>query len=230
MPSSPSLGGIDLSQLAASAGAETDRRNAGAKGALEASLASMLNEQGGMLAAQGEAQSRANTFARTQAMLAESMQRRAQGIQEQTARERAQAEADARGSQPNWYEQQRFQTDENIRQAKILYAMERSGAKADREAAAADDMPSLSDFGSDAINPYKGQAWEADLKRKGIDTEHIITPEQRDEVRALIAQYGADPALLTDEMQKYKNTFSTGSSADEIASYALWRLGYAPTG
>lgn len=221
MPSSPALGGLDLSALATSSQQESARRNAGAKSHLEASLASMLNEQAAGIAAQGEEQSRQQQFERTQAMLSERMARRAQALQEQTRRERAQYEADQRGGTPNWYEQQRFQTDENIRQAKALRQFDIE----DREAAEAAEMPRLSDFGADAINPYKGQAWEAHLKERRIDTNDVLDDDDIARVRELISEYGADPNVLFEQLRN-----EMGPGGDERASYALWRLGYGMGG
>lgn len=235
MPSSPALGGLDLSQIASSAQAESGRRNAGAKGALEASLATMLNEQQGMIAGQGEAQSRANAFERTQAILAETMARRAQTLQEEGARARAAFEAENAPGSENWYAQQRFQTDENIRQAKALGAMDRQYQKTDRKQAARDAdreaQPRLSDFGRDAINPYRGQALEGTRSKAtgaagwlGLEREVGPSQEELAATSDLIREYGADPNALMAALREQYGT------DDEAASVALWRLGYGTGG
>lgn len=229
MPSSslPALGGLDLSALAAGAQAETGRRVQGAQSHLAASLASMLNEQGGMLAGQAEAQGRDQTFQRAQAMLAESLARRGQIMEDADRLARARFEAEQAGGQPNWYDQQRFQTDENIRQAKALAELERQQADED----AREKEVRLSDYSDLTIDPQKGflidQAPRNSISKgkwsKRLANGTYITDADQKKVRDLIEDHGTEPIALDRELRKY---FGGGQLGANRASYALYRLGY----
>lgn len=233
-PNPPALGGVNLSQLAAGSMAETGKRIEGAKGSLEASLASMLSEQGGMLASQGQAQSREQAFQRAQSMLAESLALRGQNLQDASTRAQAQYDASNAPGGANWYAQQRFQTDENIRQAKELGRIDRgyqktdekrarSQAERDRVAAEQQEMPRLSDFGQDAINPSRGQALEGTTRKNWMGQQHEVqvSPEDLAATSKLIQEYGADPNALLAQLR------TQFGADDEAASLALWQLGYA---
>lgn len=224
------LGGLNLAALASSAQAETGQRIAGQQDMLAATLQSMLQEQGGMHAGQQAQQGREQSFERAQAMLGEALALREQKMREaeQAARinfEASQGQLDRdfemqqSAGQPDWYAQQRFQTDENIRQAKALAALQ-------SQAEEAQAAPRLSDFGNSTINPYRGQALMG--SKWGKKNRVKVGQKTREAAQDAIGNYGDDPAALMSELRKaYKDH---GNRADEIASIALWQLGYGMGG
>lgn len=233
-------GDLDLAALAQQATGETQQRVNGGASHLAASLASMLQEQQGGFAARGEAQGRDEIFARAQAMLAESLAQREQNMQlaEQSARAQASGSGGSGGGsgQPNWYEQQMFATNENIRQAKALRAMDlQDKAAADKQAAAASRFK-LADFGERTISPLRGQAFDYDPvsvvvagKGRAGSTKvskvkpPTITPAERTATLDLMRQYGASPQALDVGLRDY---FGDNLYGTQKASRALYEIGY----
>lgn len=241
MPTSPApLGGLNLANVASGAGAETRTRVNAGQGMLAAALASMLQEQQGALAARQEGQGREHLFARAQQALDIALQQRGQNMQDaqSLARQRAeeqqaeirrsylthQAKLDREaglgpGGEPDWFTQQRFQTDENIRQAMALQALQ-------QEAEIGATSPRLSDFGASAINPYRGQALEDLMSSKPTGSaawRNPLTPDELKKTREAVKKYGSDPWALDAELRK---VFKTQAGSSGRASLALWQIGY----
>lgn len=226
-------GDLDLAALAQQATGETQQRVNGGASHLAASLASMLQEQQGGFAARGEAQGRDEIFARAQAMLAESLAQREQNMQlaEQSARAQASGGGGGGDGQPNWYEQQMFATNENIRQAKALRAMDlQDKAAADKQAATA-GMPRLSDFSGKTIAPDKGYALanaKAGSVSKGkwgnrLAAGKYLSGKDVSATKDLVSQYATEPIALDRALRDY---FGSGQLGANRASYALYDIGY----
>jgi len=163
---------------------------------------------------------------------------------EQNTKDRAQARAlaimqqqaqlAASGAQPDWFTQQRFQTDENIRQATVLAKLEdqrrRQAIRDDEEA----EWPKLGDFGADMVSPYRGRALikeRASGKGQGLLGNLLqsavrapLTDKQRQDLGKIVAKYGESPVTVYEAARKYFK------GNDERASVALWHLGYVPAG
>jgi hypothetical protein len=226
-------GGLDLAALAQQATGETQQRVAGGQSHLAASLASMLQELQGGFAAKGEAQGRDQVFERAQAMLQERMAQREQNMSlaEQAARAQASSSGGGGSGQPNWYEQQMFATNENIRQAKALRAMDlQDKAAADKQADIA-STPSLAQFVGKTIAPDKGYALANSKtpvsKGKWGDRlaagKNYISDKDRAATNELVSLYARDPVALDRSLRDY---FGAGQLGANRASYALYDIGY----
>lgn len=238
MATNPNVaGGLDLGALAAQGTAESSARARGSEAQMASYLASMLAEQRGLLGSQEEAQERDLVFQAAQAALEQALARREADLQEAAARARMAFEqqqgnldrqsrasiaaadrAASSAAEDDWYARQRFQTDENIRQAMILAAMEEEMAK-----------PRLSDFGSNEINAYRGEALANEGYKPSTGKRSLLNPNIWGMVRpaadkAVTAkaaeQYGNDPAVLAAALRRYAPTRS------KDMSYALYDLGY----
>ena len=241
-------GGLDLGALAAQGTAESAQRSQGSQAAMNSYLQSMLAEQSGLLQGGAEAQNRDQQFLRAQAMLEEALARREAALQEAQARAEmafqeqqgnanrshaagesaddravqmariAAEQSAARAEGDDWYAKQRFQTDENIRQAEILAKMERAQRNIDRKAemkmAERAEQPRLSDFGKDEVSAFRGLALQnAGYKSK---TNWIKQAALDNAIRNAYAEYGAQPAALKSRLSQIGD--------DEDTSIALWRL------
>lgn len=230
------LGGLDLAALAQGGVTESTLRAQGSEQQMASYLASMLAEQRGLLGSQEEAQERDLVFQAAQQALEHALARREADLQEAAARARmafeaqqahldrktrasiAAADRAASGSAADdWYARQIFQTDENIRQAMALAALEEEMSK-----------PRLSDFGNQEINAYRGEAlansgYKPGGGGKGLfgrvaaATRPLI---DRAAVQYAVEKYGNDPSVLSAALRRY----APGRSKE--LSYALYDLGY----
>lgn len=223
MPINPnSAGGLDLNALAAQGTAESAQRSQGSQAAMNSYLQSMLAEQSGLLQGGAEAQNRDQQFLRAQAMLDEALARREAALQEAQARaeiafqeQQGNANRSAQAAEvDDWYAKQRFQTDENIRQAQVLSKMEQGYRAKDRKIemkmAERAEQPRLSDFGSDEVSAFRGLA----LQNAGYKSKPNWLLDGA--VRDAYAEFGASPAALKARLSQLGN--------DEDTSIALWRL------
>lgn len=214
----------NLRALAADAGRETTRRTKAGNAMYAGARASENRLFGDDLRGQEEAQQRGNSFQAHQAALDEALARREASMRQAAAMAEARMAQQERLKQrtfdremearenATWFDQQRFQTDENIRQA-IAIAQAQDALGGDQVNS---DDPRLSDFGRHEINPMRGQALE--LNPSGLSFS--LTPEQRQRTQELISKHGEDPAKLIEEMRKLYG------KRDRTASVALWDLGY----
>jgi hypothetical protein len=221
------LGGLNLSALANQAHGETRTRQKGGASHLAASLASLLQEQGGYLKAGEESQGRGHRFQQAQQALDHQLARREQAMREarayasmRSSRVNARKQAEYKrlmeeGEEATWMKQQRFQTDENIRQATAIAELEARLNPEEEES----DLPSLRDFGGSSISPLRGAALNE--QKPGFIN---LTQRERDKTAELINKFGEDPALIQEEMRDF---FGNRTRA---ASYALWDAGYGLQG
>lgn len=229
------VGGLDLGALAQQGTAESSARARGSEAQMASYLASMLQEQRGLLGSQEQAQERDLVFQAAQAALEQALARREADLQEAAARARMAFEqqqgnldrqsrasiaaadrAASSAAEDDWYARQRFQTDENIRQAMALAALEEEMGK-----------PRLSDFGPDEINAYRGEA----LAREGYKPSagkgffgRVVgaarTVMDKAYISKAVEAYGNDPNVLSAALRRY------APNRDEDLSYALYNLGY----
>ena len=120
--------------------------------------------------------------------------------------------AELSNGEPNWYEQQRFQTNENIRQAKAIAAMEAAQRQQDREYEAQESEPRESDFGDAAVNPYRGKAI--------IDSKPGLkmTAAERKRYSAMLKNASYDPATFARMLREDPKHGPRGDSV------VLWEL------
>lgn len=217
----------NLTALAADAGRETSRRTSMGNQMHARGNASNSRLLAGKLEGDEQAEQRGMAFQAQQAALDTALARREQHLRNSAAMAQARLEHEERMKQAhhqremeqrengNWYDQQSFQTDEAIRQAEAVAAIQaRYGT-----AATDDSMPRLSDFGSKEINPMRGQA----LTLEGPEIK--VSKADRDKARQLWEQYGENPVQLALEA----NRMFPGKP--RTASLALWQVGYrGPTG
>lgn len=146
---------------------------------------------------------------------------RAAAAQQQSLRNAASSSGS--GYDP-YYDHARFATDENIRQAIALQALE-------PKKPVNDGRPHLSDFlNPSTINPYRGLALldyaKAHPQNDGNKWRTPISQKEMDKTRGLVKKYGvSDPAKLIEEMRK---VFGEHRGSSGRASIALWNAGYAP--
>lgn len=158
------------------------------------------------------------------------------GIAELASRQRAQAELAKAGqladlkSEERSYLRSRAERDERNPVADALAEYEGRalidqkygiGDFAPAKLEAADEGYKLSDFGSHAVNPYRGQA----LTSEDPATVAKIKSDPRwqtdlAKTREIINKFAGDPAKVVAEIQKYFG------KRDRSASLALWELGY----
>lgn len=223
-------GGLDLSALAAQAGAETQTRVNGGQSALAGFLASMLQEQQGLIQSSGEQQIREQNFARAQAILDDAMARR------QAASSGSGSSGDGRDPALDMKMallKMQYETDENIRQAATLGALDRRYAKQDAQAQAAAEVaagrPRLSEFGRSEVNPYRGQAIQDRIReapKGGAAWRKPITPAERQALSKVVDTYGLDDPVAV--YKKAREIFGSKAGSAGRASLALWQLGYKP--
>lgn len=222
--------GLDLAALATQGMAENDARLAGGRSLLDAYLNSVLENQEAGYAAGAERDTRMFDFQRQQALMADSLARRGQDqvgelqgerqrweaeqaalqrafLASQSQREQAFELGQAAAGEDDWMERERFQTDEAIRQAVTLMGLEEEASR-----------PRLSDFGSQSVNPYRGQAILGELQRGGYNRSPL-TREERRAAQEVIRRHGSDPAKTVQAMQEL---FGHAGRA----SIALFDLGY----
>lgn len=218
--------GINLPALASAGRADTQKRIAGKSSLTKAGLADMLRQNDAGRSATLESQGREQTFARGQSAADDRLARRRQDMQEymqrvgqQYARLEAERDRDHQKSMQgmenaSWYDKQRFQTDENIRQAKAL-------ASLDAEAEDPGYLPE--DFGASTISPVLGEAIARNDPgaRKAFEANVWGASDGvRSRVTKAIQDSAGDPVALEALLREAfgKNT--------RTASMALFDLGY----
>lgn len=214
--------GLRLADIASAAGAETSRRMTGQDQMQRAGLDSALRLILGGLKGDEEAGARQQNFESRQQALDHANARREQAMrsaaamasarlaQQQRAKDRAYAEEQERRENASWFMKQAFQTDENIRQAEAMAALEArlGGAQVD------DSLPRLSDFGRHEINPMRGQALDL------AGTRFPYHEGDMEATRALIESNQGDTDRLLQALREHYG------QRDRTASQALWDLGW----
>lgn len=224
---------LNLAALAQEGLGETQRRGQAGLDANASALQTGLAQSGAQDQATADAAGRDQTFQRAQAMLSEALARREENMRQADAMARQRFEeqqgalqrqflggeaalnrtADAQ-AKPDWYAQQRFQTDENIRQATTMAGIQHGYDLDSRDEAAAakeaESKPRLSDFGSYSINPYRGQAL-MDSGHKGL------TPEELRRAEKYLKDSDYDPAAFQKKLRDV-------GWKPKKASIAMWNL------
>lgn len=218
------LAGLDLAGLARSGARETATRAKGGDRLRTAAISSMWNESQGRRQGELDEQTRQIQFQRAQMLANETLARREAAVREQAAMGRYQAErrmgqmtdrfeADQkRRETANWFDQQTFQTDEAIRQAKAVAAIEAQYAGETDDAM---DLPPLSAFGTHAIHPLRGAALNAEQPGR-----FSVSEADRRAASEAIARASAEEIPLEPLLREHFG------KRDRTASLALWQLGY----
>lgn len=223
-PHTPSsgLGGLNLRSLAQSAGGETSKRMAGGTRAYGAAAQSGVTERKGFFLSGEEAQGRQHAHENRQQAADAALARRQQSLREGTgaaqrrysalsaARSRRIQEMQEKEENADWFDKQRFTTDENIRQAQAMAAWERDNMPEEESG-----IPRLSDFGPRSIDPLRGAALNE--QQPGFIS---LSDDDRTNTANILKDYSDDPAGL---IQAMRDKF--GKRA-RTASYALWDAGY----
>lgn len=238
-PMGAPYGGLDLSAIAGGNEAETQARLGGLTDLFGLVTADDRRRAAAELAGANEASGRERDTHSSEAQrdrdLEASMNATARAFQErQAALTRSLNARLGRGGsgEPNWFDQQKFETDENIRQAAAIAAIqaqyEQGGAQG--------QQPHLSDFGESQVDPYRGRALLAEGQRRP-SVQYAQSPQfTRDieAVRNLLYQNSAyaDPALAQQAALGYFANGGAGRKwggrSDELASIALAQMGYFP--
>lgn len=230
MPESPNGLGLDLSAMASKGHAETKTRVKGGLGQRKAALASMYAEAQAGRASNLASLDRRNAFARAQSLADDALARRQmaareaaaaaerrQEILERQALEKAEALREKRAA-ADWYDQQEFQTDQNIRQqvevAKQLKALETDETEG--------LLPDLSEFGGSTISSLRG----ASLNEHQPGRFKVTAAE----LEAARAAYEAETPQEADRLlrEAFKQKDGTGYRS-RTASLALYQL-FGPDG
>lgn len=230
MAATPGLGGLSLSALASTGHGETKRRTAGGLAQQKAGIATAARESAGLRTAGHEAQEREHRAARAQAAAQAALARREQAMRESAAIAAINAEAFENAAQrkhkkdleglanATWFDQQRFQTDENIRQQ---VEVARQLAQYETED---DGLPSLDTFGPNVMSPLRGAALnkeqpgqfdvsDADLQETAKILSEVTTPQELDQ-----------------RLREYYTQKDGTGYRSRTASMALWELGYGLQG
>jgi hypothetical protein len=216
------LAGLNLADLARSGSHETGMRLKGAEGLHTAALSSMFNESQGRRKGELDEQTREQQFRRAQMLADETLARREAAVREQAAMGRYRSERqqqqmvqrfddiERRRETANWFDQQTFQTDEAIRQAEAIAAIQ-----AQYEGQEGSGIPALRSFGTHAIHPLRGAALNAEQPGR-----FEVSDKDRQAAAAAIARATAEQIPLEPLLREHFG------KRDRTASLALWQLGY----
>jgi hypothetical protein len=208
-------GGLNLSSIAAGAHGETRRRVRGSNAAMNSAMATELAERQGYFKSNEEEQGRTHSAQATQQALDIALARREQAMrearahaaarysQQQRARDDQLRAAQEAREKSDWFDQQRFQTDENIRQQQAIMEMQARLQPQD------DGTPKLSDFGGRAISAQRGAllAEQAPDRFKPTDNEVGF-------IEDAYAEFGDNPLAMEAFLrEKFGNRTRTASRA-----------------